>query len=268
MNNTFSLQQISRTSNLDANLKSRQYELNLMADFMRVKYENPKLNQSQLANQLGDSTSNLQRYRNDINMLSPYRIQPNNTKKRAKNVKNTNFDNNSHRDHDLERTQMASNDLKRPQSSSNGKKVKTKNNLKGGFVHENVEINDQYLDDTLDNNDILMDSATQLISSDKTLRIDTIEDLKEFNSQSLSTRAKKGEQLVSLMPAIKKAFNLMGDDIVELHTENESLKNKIGSYDEKWLEESKEKLLKQIDYEKRANLIMSRREKQMNKQLN
>ena len=49
---------------------------------------------------------------------------------------------------------MTSNDLKTPQSSSNGKKVKTKNNLKGGFVHDNVEINDQFLDKSLDNNDI------------------------------------------------------------------------------------------------------------------
>ena len=46
------------------------------------------------------------------------------------------------------------------------------------------------------------------------------------------------------MPAIKKAFDLMGDAIVELSTENETLKNQIGDYDEKWLEESKAKLLK------------------------
>ena len=57
----------------------------------------------------------------------------------------------------------------------------------------------------------------------------------------------------------------MGDDKVELFTENELLKNKIGSYDEKWLEESKAKLLKQIDDEKRANLFMSRLQKQMKK---
>ena len=37
MNNTFSLQQIQKTSNLDANLVSRQYKLNLMADFMKLK---------------------------------------------------------------------------------------------------------------------------------------------------------------------------------------------------------------------------------------
>ena len=71
-----------------------------------------------------------------------------------------------------------------------------------------------------------MDLAMQFISNDKTVRNDTIQDLKEFNSQPLSTQAKKGEQLVSLMPAIKKAFNLMGDDIVELSTENDSLKIK------------------------------------------
>ena len=41
-----------------------------------------------------------------------------------------------------------------------------------------------------------------VISTDKTVRNDTIEDLKEFNSQSLATQAKKGEQLVSMMPAI------------------------------------------------------------------
>ena len=105
----------------------------------------------------------------------------------------------------------------------------------------------------------------QLSSNDKTVRNDTIQDLKEFNQQSLTTQAKKGEQLVSMMPAIKKAFNLLGDDIVDLSTENDTLKNKIGNYDEKRLEESKAKLLKDIDDEKRANLIMTRMKKQMNK---
>ena len=105
----------------------------------------------------------------------------------------------------------------------------------------------------------------QNISNDKTVRNDTIQYLKDFNQQSLTTQVKKCEQLVSMMPAIKKAFNLLGDDIVELNVENESLKNQIGEYDEKWLQESKAKLLKDIDDEKRANLIMSRMKKQMNK---
>ena len=107
----------------------------------------------------------------------------------------------------------------------------------------------------------------QIISKDNSVRNDTIQDLKEFNQQSLTTQAKKGEQLVSMMPAIKKAFNLMGDGIVDLTIENDALKNQIGEYDEKWLEESKTKLLKGIDDEKRANLIMSRMKKQMNKKI-
>ena len=111
-----------------------------------------------------------------------------------------------------------------------------------------------------------MELAMQIISNDKTVRSDTIQDIKEFNSQYLTTQVKKGGQLVSMMPAFKKAFNLMGDDIVELCVENETLKNQIGDYDEKWLQESRAKLLKDIDDEKGANLVMSRMKKQIGKQ--
>ena len=68
------------------------------------------------------------------------------------------------------------------------------------------------------------------------------------------------------MPAIEKACDIIGDNKVKLTTENETLKNQIGDYDEKWLAESKTKLLKQIDDEKRANLFLSRMQKQMKKQ--
>ena len=107
----------------------------------------------------------------------------------------------------------------------------------------------------------------QLSSTNQTIRNDAMQDLNEFNQQSLSTRAKKGEQLTAMMRAIKKAFNLLADDIVDLSAENDTLKNKIGEYDEKWLEESKAKLLKDIDDEKRANLIMTRMKKQMDKKI-
>ena len=145
MNNSFSLRQIQKTSNLDANLISRQYKLNLMADFMRLKYENPRMNQSQIANQVGLSASTLQRYRNDINMLSTFRIYPNNTNKRVKKIKNTNFDNNSHGDPDSKRPQMTSNDLK---MTSNETVKNKKNKLNGGA---NIEINEHYLDEILHN---------------------------------------------------------------------------------------------------------------------
>ena len=101
MNNSFSLQEISRTGNLDPNLKSRQYKLDLMSKFMYVKFENPKMKQSEIANQLRYSTSTLQRYKNDTNMLSPYRNHPNNTNKQRKKTSNTNSNNDLHRNPDL-----------------------------------------------------------------------------------------------------------------------------------------------------------------------
>ena len=77
-----------------------------MADFMKVKYENPKLKQSQISDQLGISGGTLRRYKNDINMLSPYRINPNNTNKRAKKVLNTNFNNDSYHEPEVKRPQL------------------------------------------------------------------------------------------------------------------------------------------------------------------
>ena len=68
-----------------------------------------------------------------------------------------------------------------------------------------------------------------------------------------------------MMPAIEKAFDLMGEDIVNFSSENDALKIKIRSYDETWLEKSKTKLLKQINEENRANLFMFRMKKQMEK---
>ena len=122
MNNSFSLQEIQKTSNLDANLISRQYKQ--MADFMRLKYENSRMKQCEIANQLGKSSSTLQRYRNVINMLSPYRINPNNTNKRTKKTSNTTFDINSHPDSDVKRPRLTPNDFK----------TKTKSNKKNKHV--------------------------------------------------------------------------------------------------------------------------------------
>ena len=51
-----------------------------------------------------------------------------------------------------------------------------------------------------------MELAMQIISNDQTVRSSTVQDIKDFNSQSLATQAKKGEQLVSMMPALKKVF--------------------------------------------------------------
>ena len=61
MNNTFSSKRISQTGNLDSNLITRQYKLDLMARFMEIKSINAKLRQDQIAKELGCSSSTLQR---------------------------------------------------------------------------------------------------------------------------------------------------------------------------------------------------------------
>ena len=65
MNDNFSLQQISKTGNLDSNLISRKYKLNLMARFIKIKFENRKIKHSEIANQLSYSNSTLQQFRNN-----------------------------------------------------------------------------------------------------------------------------------------------------------------------------------------------------------
>ena len=77
-------------------------------------------------------------------MLSPYRINTNNVKKRPKKAK---IDDN----YDLKRPQMTSNDLK-TSLNDNNRKTKVKNNLKGGSIQDNIEINEHYLDKILKNN--------------------------------------------------------------------------------------------------------------------
>ena len=101
----------------------------------------------------------------------------------------------------------------------------------------------------------------QIISIFKNIRNNTVRDLKNLNSQSLAAQVEKGKHLAFMMPANNEDSDLIGE-VIELSTENESLKNKKSSYDRKWLQESKTKFLKQFNNKKRANLIMSKREKQ------
>ena len=86
-----------------------------MAEFMEIRSNNPKLKQSEDAKLLELLSSTIQRHRREINMLSPYRIQPssktNQTRKqRAPKTK-------------IDDLRMTSNDLK---MTSNG--IKTTSN--------------------------------------------------------------------------------------------------------------------------------------------
>ena len=101
---------------MDPNMLTKYYKLKLMNDFMNIKYQNPKMTHLEISSQLNMSPSTTQRYRNDINMISPYRINPKNVKKRLKKAKN---DDNG----DPKRPNLTSIDLK---TTSNDKKPKSK----------------------------------------------------------------------------------------------------------------------------------------------
>ena len=140
MNNIPSLNEINKTANMDRNMLTRHYKLKLKNDFMHIKYQNPKMKQSEIANHLNMSFLTLQRYRNDKNLLSPYRISQNNVRKRPKKAKTDDVG-------DLKRPQTTSNDLK---TTSNETVKNRKNKLKGG---SNFEIDEHFLDKILKNND-------------------------------------------------------------------------------------------------------------------
>ena len=67
---------------------------------MEINSVNPKLGQDRIAKELGCSNSTLQRFRQDINMLSPHGISSNTHKRRQKTS-----------NQDLKRPSMTSKDL-------------------------------------------------------------------------------------------------------------------------------------------------------------
>ena len=76
MNKTFSLDQIQKTDDLNADLISRQNKLDKMAKFTKIKSNNPRRKQSEIAKKNLELSSTIQRYEREINMLSPYGIPP------------------------------------------------------------------------------------------------------------------------------------------------------------------------------------------------
>ena len=213
---------------------------------MELKTINPKSGQGQIAKELGLSSSTLQLSRRGKNMLSPYTI-PSNSYKRTQKILITRLDEISHREHDIKRPQMTSTDLKRTQkielftlvSNANSTVNRTaikKNKLQGGSVHE---IDEEFSDENLHNNNLqgLHYSRTTFLLTKWNYKCNlslmmkvkniTVKSLKGFNSHFFVPQVKKRRQLASMMPAIKKAFDSMGDDIVKLATEKECLKIKL-----------------------------------------
>ena len=81
MNKRFSYDNMIKSRSIEPSDIFTTFKLDRCCDFMEEKYNNPKLTQKQICTQLGFTDRTIRRYRDDIKMDSPYRI--NNNKKKT-----------------------------------------------------------------------------------------------------------------------------------------------------------------------------------------
>ena len=81
MNKRFSYDNMIKSRSIEPRDIIRTFQLDRCCDFMEEKYNNPKLTQKEICNQLGFTDRTIRPYRDDIKMDSPYRI--NNPKKKT-----------------------------------------------------------------------------------------------------------------------------------------------------------------------------------------
>ena len=88
MNKRFLYDNMIKSRSIEPSDKIRTFKLDRCCDFMEEKYNNPRLTQKEICNQLGVTDRTIRRYRDDIKMDSPYRIN-NNKKKTLKQKPST-----------------------------------------------------------------------------------------------------------------------------------------------------------------------------------
>ena len=88
MNKRFSYDNMIKSRSIEPIDIIRTFKLDTCCDFMEEKYNNPRLTQKEICNQLGFTDRSIRRYRDDNKMDSPYRIN-NNKKKKPKQPTDT-----------------------------------------------------------------------------------------------------------------------------------------------------------------------------------
>ena len=155
MNKRFSYDNMIKSRSIEPSDIMRTFKLDRCCDFMEEKYNNPKLTQKQICNQLGVTDRTIRRFRNDIKMDSPYRI--NNPKK--KKPKQTIVDNQN-------------DDTKSDDKNKRiNKRIKnTLNNMKGGNFSDTHTLTDKELiDQAFGSDKINQKDNTKLITIAKRL---------------------------------------------------------------------------------------------------
>ena len=133
MNKRFSYDNMIKSRSIEPTDIIRTFKLDRCCDFMEAKYDNPKLTQKQICNQLGVTDRTIRRYRDDIKMDSPYRSSNNKKKKPKQTPININND-------DTKSVSEEDNRNKRIEK-------RIKNKLKGGDISDTHSLSGKELID-------------------------------------------------------------------------------------------------------------------------
>ena len=239
MNKTSSLEQRAKTGDLNAVLIMSQYMFDKIAKFLEIKSINLKLKQPEIAKEMKKSSSTLQRYKREINMLSPYRIPSSTTHTKKQKIS-------SSTKHDLK---LTSKDLKITSKVQNykavSKKVKSKNNLGCGDPNDDVPINGRDLIEQAFSSQKLSEFE-EIIKEDSKVQNETTQTFEEYNKESYSVPPRMGENALLQNKGFEQIINIMGSTIEDMEIEVEQkdikikfLENKRGLPDCKVLEMNK-----------------------------
>ena len=120
---------------------------------MEEKYNNPKLTQKQICNQLGVTDRTIRRYRDDIKMDSPYRI--NNNKKKTPKQKPAIITENISKN---EKTKSVIDESSKNKIIEKRLKNRLKKEIKGGNVSDTHTLSNKEIIDYAFQNDYLEDN--------------------------------------------------------------------------------------------------------------
>ena len=93
MNKRFSYDNMIKSRSIEPSDIIRTFKLDRCCDFMEGKYNNPRLTQKEICNQLGFTDRTIRRYREDIKMDNPYRLNDNIKKKPKQSPSSTTTEN-------------------------------------------------------------------------------------------------------------------------------------------------------------------------------
>ena len=130
MNKRFSYNNMIKSRSIEPSDLIRTFKLDRCCDFMEEKYNNPKLTQKEICNQLGFTDRTIRRYRDDIKMDSPYRI--NNHKKKTPKQKPSTVTEHHSKNENIKST----NESSKKKIIEKRIKNRPKNEIKGGNISD------------------------------------------------------------------------------------------------------------------------------------